>query len=92
MNIIELAEKVVGTVLVHGREYFEINDVDGWNRVATAIAKQAVEDYVAGLVQVAFVYRGMTGQISLQGCDGDFFDMSKHIGKTLYAPTPKETK
>ena len=55
-------------------------------------AQAVIEDYKAGLVPVAFIYRGMTGQISLQDADGDFFDMSKHIGKKLYALPLGETK
>ena len=85
MNILELAEKEVGTVLVHGREYFEIDDVDGWNRVATAIAKQAVEEFKAGLVPVAKVAHLYPVTRMPPTLDWDCDTLSLPVGTTLYA-------
>jgi hypothetical protein len=46
----------------------------------------------AGEGAVAKIIRNASGQITIQGPDGDYFDMSEHIGATLYTSQTTATQ
>jgi len=45
--------------------------------------------FVENFKEVVLIYKNESGQISIKNIDGTAFDMSKHVGKTLYEPAPK---
>lgn len=50
-----------------------------------SFTQAVIEDYKAGLEPVAYVDKNSAGQISMKSYYGDYFDMSKFVGSSLYA-------